>query len=41
MKLYHKKCKYEWNFQGKRTKRATCPNCGQQIDIEENKVKVI
>lgn len=27
------KCGYEWTYKGKRTVRATCPNCFAQVRI--------
>lgn len=31
-------CTYVWDYKGKRL-RATCPNCGLNVDIKKHEVK--
>ncbi|ESQ26291.1 MAG: hypothetical protein OSP8Acid_05720 [uncultured Acidilobus sp. OSP8] len=31
-------CGYVWEYKGKKTRYATCPNCLRKVDIQRNRV---
>ena len=35
MKLKCPNCKYEWDYKGKMTKKANCPNCRRPVDVKK------
>jgi len=35
MKIKCNKCGYEWNYKGRRTRYATCPNCKASVKIPQ------
>lgn len=35
VKCQHKDCKYEWDYNGKKTLFVTCPNCQRKTRISE------
>lgn len=39
MKIICKFCGYQWNYNGKMTLYATCPNCKKSIKIKEEEQK--
>jgi hypothetical protein len=39
IKLKCPKCKKVWEYKGKNSVTATCPDCMRKINIEESKVK--
>jgi hypothetical protein len=32
-------CGYVWDYKGKKTRYATCPNCLRKVDIQKNRVE--
>ena len=32
-------CGYVWEYKGKKTRYATCPNCLRKVDIQKNRVE--
>jgi transposase len=32
-------CGYIWDYRGKKTRYATCPNCLRKVDIQKNRVE--
>ncbi len=32
-------CGYIWEYKGKKTRYATCPNCLRKVDIQKNRVE--
>jgi len=32
-------CGYIWDYKGKKTRYATCPNCLRKVDIQKNRVE--
>jgi hypothetical protein len=32
-------CGYVWDYRGKKTRYATCPNCLRKVDIQRNRVE--
>lgn len=35
MKLKCKKCGYEWNYNGKRKHKVTCPDCRGAVEVRK------
>ena len=32
-------CGYVWDYKGRKTRYATCPNCLRKVDIQRNRVE--
>ena len=32
-------CGYVWDYRGRKTRYATCPNCLRKVDIQRNRVE--
>jgi transposase len=32
-------CGYVWEYKGKKSRYATCPNCLRKVDIQKNRVE--
>jgi rubrerythrin len=32
-------CGYVWDYKGKKSRYATCPNCLRKVDIQKNRVE--